>query len=122
MPTTEERKAGIARKIKGLEAQIEELEEARDNLKETLGTLVGEGEETVGDNENGWLKVTSYLGKKYDEAYGKRNAPELWEKHAVEVRVLPSATAKAKLTEEEYARFQKPNSKRTVKVEVINND
>lgn len=115
-----ERAAKAARKIKEIQAQIAELEEAVENLKAKEveffdGTL---GEHVVGDNDGGYLKVTIYQSKTYNEAWGKKLAPELWEEFAEEKKVLTSARAKDKLGEA-YALFQKPSAKLSVKVEVI---
>lgn len=119
-----ERVAEIGRKIKALQAQQEDIVEAIENLKaKELELLDGiEGDYIVGDNDNGFLKINIYQSKTYNEAWGKKNAPELWEKFAEEVRVLTSARAKDKMTPEEYANFQKASAKKSVKVEVINDD
>jgi len=118
--TDEQRKAKIARQIVALQAEIAERAEAVDNLKAKLAELVGETTEpyVVGDNDNGYQLITVYKGKAFNEAFGKKNQPELWAKHAEEKKVLTSARAKSVLTEEEYALFQKPNDKTTVKVEL----
>jgi hypothetical protein len=113
MATTEEVQRALT-KIKQLQAEVEETEEAIKNLKGFVAVNTGEGEHEVGH-----FKVTVYKYKKFDEAYGKRNAPELWEQFAVERRVLDSKTAKAKLDEDQYALFQKASNDLSVKVELL---
>jgi peptidoglycan hydrolase CwlO-like protein len=123
--TTENNEAAAryARKIKELQAQVEELTEAIDNLKAKEAELLPDGENIVGDNENGYLKVTVYQSKTYNEAWGKSNNPEVFEKYAQPVLTLGSAAvAKAAMTDEEYALFQKPSAKKSVKVEVMKED
>lgn len=122
--TDEQRKAKIARQIVGLQAEVAERLEAIDNLKAKLAELVGETTEpaVLGDADNGFQLVTVFTGKAFNEAYGKKNAPELWEQHAETKKVLTSARAKDVLTDEEYARFQKPNTKTTVKVELAGDE
>jgi len=118
--TDAQRQAKIARQIVGLQAEIAERAEAVDNLKAKLAELVGTTTEpvVVGDNDNGYQLITVFKGKAFNEAYGKKAQPELWEKHAESKKVLTSARAKSVLTDEEYALFQKPNDKTTVKVEL----
>lgn len=121
MTDNKERAASAARKIKAMQAQIAELTEAIDNLKAKEveyfeGTL---GEHIVGDPDTGYLKVSIYQSKTYNEAYGKKNHPKLWDKHAKAVRVLTSAAAKAAMDADDYAKFQKPSADLSVKVEVI---
>lgn len=121
--------AKIARKIKQAQAEVAELTEYIENLKSEEAGILGidpddlhaHREEIVGDNENGYLKITAYTHKQFNEAYGKKLHPDLWEKHAVEKKILDSVTARAKMTEEEYELFQKPG-KITVKVEALNRD
>jgi hypothetical protein len=116
-----ERAAKAARKIKELQAQIAELEEAVENLKAKEVEYFNEslGEHVVGDNDNGFLKVTIYQSKTFNEAWGKKLAPELWAEFAESKTVLTSARAKDKLSGDDYALFQKPSAKLSVKVEVI---
>jgi hypothetical protein len=105
--------AKIARKIKQAQAEVAELTQYIENLKGEEAGILGidpddlhaHREEIVGDNENGYLKITAYTHKQFNEAYGKKLHPDLWEKHAVEKKVLDSTTARAKLTEEEYELF-----------------
>jgi len=117
-----QRAAAAARKIKELQAQIAELEEAVENLKAKEVEYFHEepGDYIVGDNENGFLKVMVYQSKRFDENYGKKLHPELWAEYAEAKLVLTSARAKDKLSEDEYEDFQKPSAKLSVKVEVIN--
>lgn len=116
--------AKIARRIVTIQAEKAELEEAEANLKAKLAELLPEGDTPVGDNEQGFLKVTVYQSKQFNEGFGKKNNPELWEKLAVAKRVLDSTTFKAAIkadeaTEEDYARFQKPSDKLSVKVGLL---
>jgi len=115
------RAATLARKIKELQAEEEDIKEAIENLKAKEAELLGgvETEKIVGDNDNGFLKVTVYQSKTFNEEYGKKNAPELWELYAEEKKVLTSARAKDKLSGDDYKLFQKPSAKLSVKVEVI---
>lgn len=124
MVDNNETAAKIARRIVTIQAEQAELEEAIQNLKGKLAEVLPEGDNVVGDNEQGFLKVVVYQSKQFNEAYGKKNHPELWEKHAVNKRVLDSATAKAaikaeEMTEDEYALFQKPSDKKSVKIELV---
>jgi len=108
------------RKIKQLQADKDEIEEAIENYKDVVINNLPVGETTLGNDEDGWLKATVYQSKRFDEAYGKKQAPELWEQHAVSQRVLTSKVAKEKLDEDQYALFQKPSSKLSVVVEALN--
>lgn len=119
--TDTERALAAAKKIKELQAQIAELEEAVENLKakEVEYFEAEQGEHVVGDNDSGFLKVTIYQSKTFNEAWGKKLAPELWAEFAEFKAVLTSARAKDKLDPEQYALFQKPSAKLSVKVEVI---
>jgi hypothetical protein len=123
--------AKIARKIKQAQAEVAELEEYINNLKSEEAGILGidpddlhaHREEIVGDAENGYLKVVAYTHKQFNEAWGRKEHPELWEKLAVEKKVLDSATFKAAIaakraTDEDYELFQKPG-KITVKVEAL---
>jgi hypothetical protein len=103
-----------AAKIKQLQSDIADNEEAVRNLKRFIADNTPEGTTTQGD-----YKIEVYTYKKFDEAYGKRQNPELWAEHAVEKRVLDSATAKRVLTEDEYALFQKPSADKSVKVDFV---
>lgn len=116
-----ERVAAIARKIKELQAQEEQVAEAIRNLKaKQVELLDGDlGDHIVGDNENGYLNVIVYQHKTFNEGYGKGQRPDLWDKAKVTMDVVTSASAKAALTEEEYAVFQKPSAALSVKVEVV---
>lgn len=118
---TETRAAKAARKIKELQAQIAELTEAVENLKakEVEYFHEEEGEHIVGNNDEGFLKVVIYQSKTFNEAWGKKLHPDLWEKAAVDVRLVTSTSAKLYLDEEEYKAFQKPSAKLSVKVEVV---
>lgn len=116
-----ERAAKAARKIKELQAQIAELTEAVENLKakEVEYFEAQIGEHVVGDNDNGFMKVVIYQSKTFNEAWGKKARPDLWEKAAVTTTIVTSASAKLLLDEEEYTVFQKPSAKLSVKVEVV---
>lgn len=115
-----DRAAKLSREIKLKEAEVAELTEYIDNLKLKLYQDNGEGDFTVGDPENGYFKVTSYMGKQFNESYLKQNNPQAWDKAAVTKKVVTSASAKETLTDQEYAQGQKPNTKPTVKVELLN--
>jgi hypothetical protein len=110
------------KKIKTLQAEIAQYEEAVENLKGVVAANLPLGETLLQDpdDEDLTLKATVYVSKTFNEGYGKKARPDLWEKAAVETKVLTSATAKKALTEEEYALFQKPSDKTSVKVEVVN--
>lgn len=118
---TETRAAAAARKIKELQAQIAELTEAVENLKAKEVEYFHEeqGDHIVGSNEEGFLKVVIYQSKTFNEAWGKKQRPDLWEKAAIDIRLVNSTSAKLYLDEEEYAVFQKPSAKLSVKVEVV---
>lgn len=111
--------AKVARQIIALQSEIAEREEAIENLKAKEAEWFELGEHIVGDPDSGYQKVTVYQSKAYNEAYGKKAQPELWDKHAVATRSLTSAQAKAALSEAEYALFQKPSAKLSVKIEVV---
>lgn len=119
--TDVERALAAAKKIKELQAQIADLTEAVENLKakEVEYFESEQGDHIVGDNDGGFLKVTIYQSKTYNEAWGKKQAPELWAEFAESVTVLTSARAKDKLDKEQYELFQKPSAKLSVKIEVI---
>lgn len=110
-----------AKKIKQLQAEVAQYLEAIENLKATVAKNLPVGDTILYDPETEEsLKATVYTAKQYNEAYGKKNRPDLWTAHAVTKLVLDSATAKKELTPEEYAEFQKPSDKVSVKVEVVN--
>lgn len=124
MVDNNETAARIARRIVTLQDEIAERTEAIENLKAKAAELLPTGDNIVGDNENGFLKVVVYQSKQFNESYGKKNNPELWEKLAVEKKVLDSTTFKAaikadKATEADYALFQKPSDKVSVKIELV---
>jgi hypothetical protein len=110
------------RKIKQLQADIAEYEEAVENLKDVVIANLPVGETTLGNPDDGYVKATVYQSKRFDEEYGKKQAPELWDQHAVTQRVLTSKAAKEKLEPEQYALFQKPSSKLSVVVEALNDE
>lgn len=101
-------------KIMELQSQAADIDQAIKNYKKFISDNAPEG-----INPYGEFKVEVYTYKKYDEAYGKKNNPELWAEHAVEKRVLDSATAKRVLSEEDYAKFQKPSADKSVKVSFL---
>lgn len=113
-----ERAYSASKRIAQLQAEIAEREEEVENLKQFVANLVPTGETMLGDEERGYIKAVVIEGKMFNEAWGKKQRPDLWEKYAVAKFVLDSATAKKVLSEEEYAVFQKPNNKTTVKIEV----
>lgn len=108
------------KKIKQLQAEVAEYNEAIENLKETVANNLPVGETILADEDGTELKAIIYQSKQYNEAWGKKRRPDLWTAHAVTKLVLDSATAKKELSEEEYAEFQKPSDKVSVKVEVVN--
>lgn len=105
--------------ITAAQAEIGELEDYIKFRKAKIAELLGEGEETVGDNERGYAKVNVYRHKTFNEGYGKSARPDLWEKAAETKKVVTSASAKAALSAEEYAVFQKPSADLSVKIEVL---
>jgi hypothetical protein len=118
-----ERAAQVARKIKELQAQADEIAEAIKNLKaKEVEIFHDEGDYIVGDNEGGFLQVTVYQHKTFNEAYGKKQRPDLWEKAKITQEVVTSTSAKLYLDEDEYAVFQKPSADLSVKINVIDND
>jgi hypothetical protein len=113
------------KKIKEYQAKIAEYEEGVENLKELVANNLPMGEHELVDFDedgevNAVFKATVYRSKTFNEAYGKAARPDLWEKAALSVKGLTSARAKTALTPEEYAIFQKPSDKTSVKVEVVN--
>lgn len=119
-----ERAAMITRKIHQLQADEADIAEAIVNLKAKLIEELGNEptEEIVGDNDTGFVKVLVYRHKAFNESFGKKNHPELWEKAKKTKEYVDSASAKAALSEEEYALFQKPSLDLSVRLEVLNND
>lgn len=111
---TPERAAKIADQIIILQAEIEEREEAVKNLKNKLASFYEPGEYT----ESG-RKITVYHHKAINEAFAKKNEPELYKKALVTKEVFNAAGAKAALTEEEYARVQKVSPELSVRVELL---
>lgn len=112
----------LVAKIVQLQSQAADIEEAIKNYKAKLAEQLGNiiGEEIVGDNDTGFTKVIVYQHKTFNEAWGKKLAPELWEKAKRTKEYVDSAGAKALLTPEEYAVFQKPSDGLSVKLENIN--
>lgn len=113
----------IANKIVELQAQEAEIAEAISNYKAKLADVVGEGERVTEDG----IKVIVYRHKAFNEAYGKKKNPELWQRLAENKPVLDSATfkraiAEERATEDEYAEFQKASDGLSVKLEVANDD
>lgn len=108
------------RKIKDYQSQIADIEEAIDNLKDVVIGNLPSGETILGNPEKGFVKATVYRARQFNEAYGKKNRPDLWEKAAETMKVVNSTLAKKRLDPEEYAAFQKPSEKMSVKVETIN--
>jgi len=115
--------AQVARKIKALQAQADEIAEAIKNLKaKEVEIFAEEGNYLVGDNDGGFLEVVVYQHKTFNEAYGKEQRPDLWEKAKITQEVVTSTSAKLYLDEDEYAVFQKPSAELSVKVNVIDNE
>lgn len=116
----QERATALARQIKLHQIARDELDEAIEFKKAALADLLGPTEAlTVGDRDSGFFKVDVYQGATFNEAYGKKARPDLWDKAKVTKEAVTSASAKAVLTPEEYALFQKPHDKTTVKVEFL---
>lgn len=109
-----------ARRVKELQAEADRIAEEIENLKQFVANNVPEGETLLGDEERGFIKTLVYRAKQFNEAYGKRHRPDLWDKYAEPVFTLNSTIAKKKMTEDEYAEFQKPSDKISVKLEVVN--
>jgi len=117
MAVTSEQIENALVKIKQLQSDEAEIKEAIDNYKRFVADNMPDGESDFGN-----FHVSVYTYKKYDEAYGKKNAPALWDKFAVEKRVLDSKTARENLSEDDYALFQKPSAGKTVRVDVKDED
>lgn len=116
----QERAKALARQIKLHQIERDELDEAIEFKKAALADLLGPTEAlTIGDRDHGFFKVDVYQGATFNEAYGKKGHPELWDKAKVTKETVTSASAKAALTPEEYALFQKPHDKTTVRVEFL---
>lgn len=117
---TTERAKALARQIKLHQIERDELDEAIEFKKAALADLLGPTEAlTLGDRDTGFFKVDVYKGATFNEAYGKKARPDLWEKAKVTKDTVTSASAKSALTAEEYALFQKPHDKTTVRVEFL---
>lgn len=115
-----ERAKVLARQIKLHQIERDELDEAIEDKKAALADLLGTAEGlTVGDRDSGYFKVDVYQGATFNEAFGKKARPDLWDKAKVTKETVTSASAKAVLTADEYALFQKPHDKTTVKVEFL---
>jgi len=119
---TPELAAKVARQIIALQSEVAERLEAIENLKAKQASWFELGDHIVGDPDNGYQKVTVYQSKAYNEAYGKKNHKDLWEKYAVPTKTLTSAQAKAALSADEYALFQKPSDKLSVKIELMESE
>lgn len=116
----EERVKNLARQIKLHQIDRDELDETIEFKKAALADLLGSAEGlVVGDRDSGFFKVDVFQGATFNEGYGKKANPELWNKAKVTKETVTSASAKAVLTPEEYALFQKPHEKTTVKVEFL---
>jgi len=131
---TEEQRIAYAGRIKVLQDEIEDREEAIKNLKAKLAADLPLGEATVGTNDKGYASVTVYQHKAFNAAYGRKNlTPEAVKRATKLMPTFTAATAKDReydmdgniikgLTEEEYALCQKPSDELSVKVELISND
>src|SRR5690349_19456541 len=106
--------------ITALQDEESEIKEAIAFKKAKLAEELGAGEHIEGTNDTGFSKVIVYQHKTFNEGWGKKRRPDLWDKAKETVEVVTSATAKAKLTTEEYAEFQKPSDGLSVKIEVLN--
>lgn len=117
--TDEERASKLVAQIKNAELERDGMIELIDNLKASLYKIVGDGEHgvRVGDD---MYKVESYMGKTFNSAYLLKENPQAWDKASVTKRIVTAESAQAVLTDEEYAQGQKPNTKRTVKVSLLN--
>lgn len=123
--TPAERVQAISTKIIEWENERDELQEAIDNSKLTIASILGDGTHLEGD-----FKVEIYTGKQFNEAYARKNlTPEQIKRASAEVTVFSAKTAQDRefdaegniikgLTEDEYALAQKPHDKKTVKIEV----
>lgn len=131
---TEEQRINYAGRIKVLQDEIEDREEAIKNLKAKLAADIPEGTATVGTNDKGYAEVTVYRHKAFNAAFGRKNlTPDAIKRATKLVPTFTAATAKDReydlegniikgLTEEEYALCQKPSDDLSVKVELIDND
>lgn len=121
-----ERAAKIAANIKLLQGEVAEREEAIENYKSALAEELGIGaDETVGNPETGFFSIKTFVGGAYNEAFLKKEHPELWAKAAEHVeakKIITSAVAKAHLSPEDYKLAQKPHSKTTVLVELLGDE
>lgn len=113
---TPERAAKLVDNIIQLQADRDEIIEAIENQKRKLAELY---DNQPGEFVEDGRKIMTYFGKRIDEAYAKKNEPELYKKALVTKEVFNAAGAKAALTEEEYARVQKVNDKITVVVDLV---
>lgn len=111
---TQERAAKYADKILELQDEIADREEAVANLKAKLASWIGE-DEVVVDGRN----IRVYHHKAFNADYAKKNFPELVEKGSAQKTVFTSATAKAALTAEEYAKVQKISPDFSVVVSLV---
>lgn len=109
-----------ARRVKELQAEAERIAEEIENLKQFVANNVPLGETLLGDEEHGHIKVQVYRSKAFNEAFGKKTHPELWQKYAEPRFVLDSTLAKKVMPPEEYELFQKVSDKTSVKLEVVN--
>lgn len=118
--SVEERAKALTRQIKLHQIERDELDEAIEYKKAALAELLGSAKGLViGDRDSGFFKVDVFKGATFNESYGKKARPDLWDKAKVTKETVTSASAKAVLTPEEYALFQQPHEKTTVKVEFL---
>ena len=128
MSLTPEQRVDIAGKIKVLQDEIDEREEAIAHLKATLAKDLGEGTVKEGD-----FTIKVYQSKQFNAAYAKKVLPPEAIKRATKmVPTFTAATAKERewdidgniikgLTEEEYELAQKPSDNGlSVKVDLDN--
>lgn len=113
---TAERAAKITDRIIVLQSEIADREEAVANLKLKLAGLY---DNTPGEYVEDGRKITVYFHKAFNAAHAKTNEPELYRKGSAATVVFTSATAKEKLTPEEYARVQKVSETPSVKIELL---
>lgn len=111
--------ANAARRIIELQAEIAERQEAVENYKQFIADTVTEPEQVVQDDRGNLFKVNRYTYRRFDANWGKFQRPDLWEKYATSKPVLTAADAKKRMTEEEYAAFQKVSDKPSVTIETL---
>ena len=116
MTLTPEQVSSIAGKIKVLQSEVDERQEAIDNMKAKLAESLPPQSDPY---QYGDFDITVYVSKAFNAAQAEKVLPkERWEAASVAKRTTSAAIAKAALTEEEFALCQKVSDKTSVKVEM----